>query len=590
LPAEVMLDAVTAVTGSPEVFEGLPDGSQAVRTWNNKLPSIFLDTFGRPNSSADCPCERVLTPTMTQTLHLLNSDAIVTKLALTDSTAGKLAQGNLPTPGLIEEAYLRTYARFPSADELMVASRILPASGTAARPRRICSGPCSIPPNLSSTTDPMNRNCNGIGRRAFLQTGLGALGGLSLTEMLRVRAEAGVPSDTRCIFIWLDGGPSHYETFDPKPDAPGGIRGEFKSIPTSVPGVHFSEHVPNLAKAFDKFTGDPVDRPQPEQPRRGNHYLTTGRPTPVPVGCGAFVTFHPSFGSVVAADRGVVNGMPAYFNLGSMARSGGPSFLGASNAPFVISDSPSQKNFRVRDVSIPQTLDPERAGTRRQLRAELDRLTRINDTVAEDPAVALDSYYEQAYRLVYSPGAQAAFDISQEPDAVRDAYGRNDVGQRLLLARRLTEAGVPFVTVYYGGWDHHEKIFPKLKDEALPKTDQGVAALINDLHQRGTLDNTLVVLLGEFGRTPKINEKGGRDHWSFAMSVLMAGAGIPGGQIVGATDVKGYYASETIYRPEDFAGSIYTKMGIDHTRILHDTANRPVQLVDRGGLIKELFA
>ncbi|MEQ1841437.1 MAG: DUF1501 domain-containing protein, partial [Verrucomicrobiales bacterium] len=154
----------------------------------------------------------------------------------------------------------------------------------------------------------------------------------------------------------------------------------------------------------------------------------------------------------------------------------------------------------------------------------------------------------------------------------------------------LTEVGVPFVTVYYGGWDHHEKIFSKLKDENLPKTDQGVAALINDLHQRGTLDKTLVVLLGEFGRTPKVNEKGGRDHWSFAMSVLMAGAGIPGGQIVGATDVKGYYANENVHSPEDFAASIYTKMGIDHARILHDTAGRPVQLIDRGRLIKELFA
>jgi hypothetical protein len=438
----------------------------------------------------------------------------------------------------------------------------------------------------------MNRNCNGHGRRDFLQTGLSALGGLSLTEMLRHRAEAATPagSDTRCIFIWLDGGPSHYETFDPKPDAPDGIRGDFKTIPTRVPGVHFSEHVPKLAKAFDKFTVIRSIAHNQNNHGAGNHYLTTGRPTPVPVGCGAFVTFHPSLGSVVASDRGVINGMPAYFNLGSMTRSGGPSFLGASNAPFVIADNPSQANFRVRDVSIPKSLDPERAGSRRRLREELDRLTRIQESVAEDPAVAFDSYYEQAYRLVYSPGAQAAFDIGKEPDTVRDAYGRTDLGQRLLLARRLTEAGVPFVSVHYGGWDHHGDIFKKLKDDFLPKTDQAVSALINDLHQRGTLKNTLVILLGEFGRTPKINPGAGRDHWSFAMSVLMAGAGIPGGQIVGATDVKGYYANENVYRPEDFAASIYTKMGIDHGQVLHDTANRPIQLIDRGHLIKELFA
>jgi hypothetical protein len=438
----------------------------------------------------------------------------------------------------------------------------------------------------------MNRNCNGVGRRDFLQTGLATLGGLSLTEMLRFRAEAapGAATDTRCIFIWLDGGPSHYETFDPKPDAPDGIRGDFKTIPTCVPGVHFSEHVPKLAKNFDKFTVIRSIAHNQNNHGAGNHYLTTGRPTPVPVGCGAFVTFHPSLGSVVASERGLSNGMPSYFNLGSMTRSGGPSFLGASHAPFVISDNPSQPSFRVRDVSIPKSLDPERAGSRRRLREELDRLTRIQESVAEDPAVALDSFYEQAHRLVYSTEAQAAFDLSKEPDPVRDAYGRTDLGQRLLLARRLTEAGVPFVSIHYGGWDHHGEIFPKLKNDFLPKTDQAVSALINDLHERGSLKNTLVVLLGEFGRTPKINPGGGRDHWSFAMSVLMAGAGIPGGQIVGATDVKGYYANENVYRPEDFAASIYTKMGIDHAQILHDTANRPIQLIDRGQLIKELFA
>jgi uncharacterized protein (DUF1501 family) len=172
---------------------------------------------------------------------------------------------------------------------------------------------------------------------------------------------------------------------------------------------------------------------------------------------------------------------------------------------------------------------------------------------------------------------------------VRERYGRNDFGQRLLLARRLTEAGVPFVNVYSGGWDDHENLFEAYKKGKAPNLDRGLAALITDLDERGSLADTLVVCLGEFGRTPKVNDRGGRDHWSFAMSVLMAGAGVPGGQVVGATDVKGYYASEDVYAPEDFAATLYTKMGIDPATTLHDTAGRPVQLVNNGRLIKELF-
>lgn len=442
------------------------------------------------------------------------------------------------------------------------------------------------------------RNCEGVGRRDFIQTGLGALGGLGLTSMLGLRdataAASAAPSlaksDTRCIFIWLDGGPSHYETFDPKPDAPSEIRGEFKSIPTSVPGVHFSDKFPKLAKGFDKFTVVRSIAHAQNNHGAGNHYLMTGSPTPVPVGCGAFVTFHPSFGSVVSHNRIVKHGLPAYVSTPRMSRSGGPNFLGAQHAPFVISDNPDSKSFRVRDVTLPKDLEDGRAKSRVELRKSLDQMRRITDTAAEDPAIAFDDYYAKAFDLITSDEAQKAFDISHEPDEVREKYGRNDFGQRLLLARRLTEVGVPFVTVYSGGWDDHRTLFENFKKDKAERVDTGVSALLQDLADRGTLDNTMVVLLGEFGRTPKINKDAGRDHWSFAMSVLMAGAGIPGGQIVGATDVKGYYANENIYAPEDFATSLYTKMGIDPTTIMHDTNNRPIQLVNNGRLIKELFA
>jgi len=440
----------------------------------------------------------------------------------------------------------------------------------------------------------LKSNCAGMARRDFLQVGLGSLGGLALTDILRARAE-GAPrgasaNDVRCIFVWLDGGPTHYETFDPKPDAPKEIRGEFGTVETAVKGVHFCEHIPNLARTFKHYTVIRSIAHKQNNHGAGNHYMMTGRPTPIPVGCGAYVTFHPSLGSTVAWHRGFKDGLPSYVSMPQMSRSGGPNFLGARYAPFIISEDPNRSGFRVRDVSIPESIVGPRAENRRQLRANLDRLQRINDQVANDPSISIDGFYEQGYKLVYSEKAQAAFDISREPDKVRDKYGRNSFGQRLLLARRLTEVGVPWVTVYYGGWDHHRGLFKTCKKTALPTLDTGLAALMEDLAERGSIENTLVVCLGEFGRTPKVNKDAGRDHWSFAMSVMMGGAGVPGGQIVGATDVKGYYANENVYAPEDFAASIYTKMGIDPAQTLHTPTGRPVQLVNKGRLIKELFA
>jgi Protein of unknown function (DUF1501) len=439
-------------------------------------------------------------------------------------------------------------------------------------------------------------NCDGLRRRDFLQLGVGSLG---LAGMLQARALAGPalsrgsarPGDrVNCIMIWLDGGPSHYETFDPKPDAPVEIRGALDTIPTAVPGLRFSEAVPELAKVADKVTVVRSICHKDPNHGGGNHYMMTGARTPVPVACGASVTFHPSFGSVVSYQRGLRHGLPAYVSLPRVSRSGGPNFLGAKNAPFVISGNPQDKSFQVRDVVLPADISEGRAASRRELRASLDRMRRHTDRLAEDPAVNFDQYFQQGVDLVLSPRAQAAFDLGREDAKVRDAYGRHDFGQRLLLARRLVEVGVSWLTVYSGGWDHHTKLFDAYRGEQVRKMDQGVAALINDLDARGLLDTTLVLLLGEFGRTPKVNKDAGRDHWPHAMSVLMAGAGVPRGQVVGATDAKGYHASENIYRPEDFAASVYTKMGVDHAQMLHTNTGRPVQLVNNGRLIKEVFA
>lgn len=440
-------------------------------------------------------------------------------------------------------------------------------------------------------------NCEGVSRRDFLQLGLGGSVGLGLSSLLRLQAEsAAAPTgglargkDVNCILVWLDGGPSHYETFDPKPDAPSGIRGEFGTIPTSVPGVHFSEVVPHMAKVADKVSIIRSIAHKDPNHGGGNHYMMTGAPTPVPVSCGAFVTFHPSFGSMVSYDRGVRKGLPAYMSLPRVSRSGGPNFLGGEHAPFVVDGNPDSKSFRVRDVVLPKVIQEGRAKSRRDLRSALDRMKRITDATAKDPAVTFDQYYEQGFDLVTSPKAQEAFDIANEPEATREKFGRNDLGQRLLLARRLVEVGVSFVTVYYGGWDNHTKLFERFKGSFMQRLDQGIGALVNDLDERGLMDNTLLIVLGEFGRTPKVNKDAGRDHWPHAMSVLMAGAGVPRGGIIGATDSKGYYASENVYRPEDFAASLYTKLGIDPHQILYKASGRPVQLVNNGSLIKELF-
>ncbi len=438
-----------------------------------------------------------------------------------------------------------------------------------------------------------HRNCDGLLRRDFIQLGLRGALGYGLCDLLRLKALAGEGAaggrPTNCIMIWLDGGPSHFETFDPKPDAPADIRGTFATVPTSVPGVHFSEPVSKLAGVFDKFTVVRSICHKDPNHGGGNHYMMTGAPTPVPVGCGAHVTFHPSMGSMVSYQRGVQGGLPAYMAMPGNTRSGGPNFLGGQHAPFIVSGGPNADSFRVNDVVLPGDIAAGRIKSRRDLRAALDNMKRFQDKVVEDPAMEFDRFYEQGFDLVASTKAQEAFDIHREDPKVRERYGRNDMGQRFLLARRLVEVGVSWVTVNWGGWDNHGGIADVYKGEQLKTLDQGVSALIADLAERGLLDTTLVLLLGEFGRTPKINPGGGRDHWPHAMSVLMAGAGIPGGQIVGATDAKGYYASENVYRPEDFAASIYTKLGIDPQQTLLSTAGRPVRLVNDGRLIKELF-
>jgi hypothetical protein len=393
--------------------------------------------------------------------------------------------------------------------------------------------------------------------------------------------------------IWMDGGPTHFETFDPKPDAPAEIRGEFRPIKTNVNGMEICEHLPQLAKIADKYSVIRSVCHNQGNHGAGNHYMMTGAPPRIPVGCGAFVSFHPSLGSVAAYERPAPHGLPSYFTMPSMSRSGGPNFLGAKYAPFIVANDPNNKNFRVRDVELPNGLASERFQARRDLRSLVDTMPRFTSRETFDPVAAYDDNYEQGYELVLTPDAQKAFDIAKEPEDLRERYGRNSFGQRALLARRLVESGVPFVTIYDGGWDHHSDLFGALATR-LPSWDQTVATLISDLDQRGLLETTMVIALGEFGRTPKISTlpgqtKPGRDHWANAMSILFAGGGSRGGQVIGATDRQGYAPIERVLSPENYISTVYRKLGIDPNKIYYTPAGRPTHLVSDPTPIAELM-
>ncbi len=439
------------------------------------------------------------------------------------------------------------------------------------------------------------RNCEGMTRRNSIQLGMGTLLAGGLVGAIKAKSHAATNSSSRiasqakrCILVWMDGGPTHYETFDPKPDAPVEIRGEYPVIQTKLPSVHFSKHMTDLANLADKLAIVRSIRHNQGNHGAGNHYMMTGAPPRIPVGCGAFVSFHPSLGSVAAREIGAPHGMPPYFSMPRMSRSGGPNFLGAKYAPFVVSDSPNSSSFQVRDVVLPQGLSQGRFDDRLKIRQQIDLMKRIGDASAGDPVATQDEFYQQGLQLITSDEAQQAFDIHQEPEEVRKKYGRNSFGQRALLARRLVEAGVPFVTLYEGGWDHHRTIFTDL-DKKLPPFQSTLAALINDLDERGLLEETLVIALGEFGRTPTINSRGGRDHWANAMSVMFAGGGTPGGQVVGATDEQGYSAVDRVLSPENFVSTVYRKLGIDPNTVYYTPQGRPTHLVSDPEPISELM-
>lgn len=442
-------------------------------------------------------------------------------------------------------------------------------------------------------TDPIvPRRCDGIARRDFLHLGLLTAFGLSVPGWFRLRAGAasaegpGEPAAKSCILIWLDGGPSHLDTFDPKPDAPGEVRSPFGHIPTTVPGLHLCEHLPQTARIMNDVALIRSLTHELGNHDTGTRFLLTGhRPTPA--------LEHPSLGSIVAHERGFAGALPPYVaiphdGVGGQSNAARAGYLPGAFSAFSTGPDPSQ----VRDLHPPEGVSFERVGRRRDMLARMDAFSRA---VEEGPATRnRDAFYEQAYRLLGSPEAKAAFDLSREPSAVRQRYGNSRVGTGCLLARRLVEAGSRFVTVVDTGWDTHGQIARELPDSRfpgsgkLPNLDRAYATLISDLGERGLLESTLVVLMGEFGRTPKLNSLGGRDHWPRAGFACLAGGGVQGGRLIGATDARGESPVERPVGPPDLAHTILRLLGIDPDREWTTPGGRPVKILSGGAFIREL--
>ena len=415
-------------------------------------------------------------------------------------------------------------------------------------------------------------------RRAFIKIGsLSVFGYLPFGAALKMQAQspAAAKKDVSVIHLWLTGGMSQLDTFDPKPDADSKYRSLFKPIKTNVSGIEISEHLPRTARQADKYVVIRSMNHKSAAHEAACSLILSGHEPLVNL-------LHPSMMSVVSKELGPRGEMPAAVTMpastGSWEKAG---FLGPRYDPFQ-AGNPNVENYKVQDMDLPMGVDWARVDHRRTLLHVVDEKFRKLDTtgISEN----MDSYYQTAFELMRSQKAKEAFRIEAEPEALREKYGRTSLGQGALLARRLVEAGVRFVTVSRGfnTWDHHNNIFPTLANDFLPELDRAYAALLEDLHQRGLLDSTLVILTGEFGRTPEINVNAGRDHWPNAFSMAVAGAGITGGRVWGASDEKGMFVKDNPVSVADLVATIYKKLGIDYDKEYVSNIGRPVKLADKG--------
>lgn len=422
--------------------------------------------------------------------------------------------------------------------------------------------------------------CPGPSRRDFLKVGVVGGLGLTLGDFFRMQDAAAQPTAKAqsIIYIFMAGGLSHIDSFDPKPNGPIEYRGELGTVQTST-GEYFGGQLPKLAAISGDLAVVRSMTHGEAAHERGVHNMLTGyKPSPA--------VAYPSFGAVVSHELGPRNDLPPYIAIPNVgAPEYGTGHLSSAFGPFSVAGEPSDKNFQVRDLNLPAGVTPERMESRKTLLSAVD--SHFSSLEKSDALSAMDTYYDRAYSLISSQNAREAFDVHAETDEMKARYGTNAFGQRLLLSRRLVEAGARFVTVQDGGWDMHQKIKDAMTSK-LPYVDLGISALLSDLKERGLLESTMVVLATEFGRTVKINDDGGRDHWPKAFSVMMAGGGIKGGVIHGETDERGGEPVKDAVSPADFAATMYTQLGIDPTKRLMSAGNRPIDLVRQGAVVSQL--
>jgi uncharacterized protein (DUF1501 family) len=421
-------------------------------------------------------------------------------------------------------------------------------------------------------------------RRGFVQTGFAAALGLGLGLESTLRAGADNPKKAKSVIVvFLTGAASHHDTFDMKPDAPEEIRGQFKPIATTVPGLQVCEHLPLLAKQMHRCALVRSLAHREDNHLLATHQVLTG--TPIPGGKFDQIASRndwPCYASALDHFRPRADGVPTGVTLPTFLMEGPlvwpgqhAGFLGAKHDPWHVKDDPNRPGFKVEAVQLADGVG--RMQDRHSLLARMSRAA--GGSLAE--LSPMTEQQERAFSILSSGRVSDAFDLAREPVAVRDRYGRHMYGQSLLLARRLVEAGVSVVQVNMGRvqtWDNHGNIFPTLKDRLLPPTDRGVSALIDDLETRGLLDDTLVAMFGEFGRTPKVNKEGGRDHWGRAFFAAFFGGGVTGGAVIGKTDASGSAPVTPAYSSMDLGATIYHALGVDHAAVVHDQLKRPVAL------------
>jgi len=437
-------------------------------------------------------------------------------------------------------------------------------------------------------------------RRSFVEAGVLGVGGISLAQMMSLRAESATSttgtSDTSVILVWMSGGPGHHETWDPKPDAISQYRGPFGAISTNVSGIQFSEMLPEQAKIADRISVLRTIRHRSGDHTKGNHWMLTGFEGPDFNKPDNKIQRRPSMGAVASALCGTRrSGMPAYSAVPHLK--GGTdnlfhyaAYLGGAHNPLVTNSDPNGKLFGVADLSLRSGLTFDRLNDRRSLLKMIDQYRRR----ADGGMVDMSDQQQSAFSLLTGSVVREAYDMTQEPDAIRDDYGRHTFGQSALLARRLVERGVTFVTVNTQPWDHHGTAnrLPTEKGakQLIPPVDRAIAALIRDLVERGMFEKTLIVAMGEFGRTPKMNDAAGRDHWGHTFSVMMSGGSFRMGQAIGVSDDRGAYVAERPLSPEDVTATVYHHLGLDaRNTAIPDRTGRPRYLVEHGEPIRELL-